>query len=222
MIIIGLDGADYYISKEYFDVDRLYIDLEPTHTATMWTSYLSGVMPEEHGIISWRPVIGSPANLDFIWNHGNWTVFATPVCMPPVCINCKASDYHLKAEEEAWETELREFEEAYENHTTDHFVGVIRCLDVASHTREKEYVLAWYKKVFDIIKETDFDLLLSDHGFKLFNQRGGEKDHSKDGLIKGMKVKKASEVVKYMKNLIEGGKLNNPTDGARGILANLV
>lgn len=207
MIIIGLDAADYNIAKEYFDVNHLYIDLEPTHTATMWTSYFSGVMPEEHGITSWKPVVGSPADLDFLWNHGDWTVFAAPVCMPPVCINCKTSDYHLKAEEEDWETELKEFEESYKNHTTDHYAGVIRCLDIASHTREKENVLPWYERVFDIIKKMDFDLLLSDHGFKLFNKRGGEKDHSKDGLIKGLDVKKASEVVRYVKNLIESGRL---------------
>lgn len=176
----------------------------------MWTSYFSGVAPEDHGITSWEPVIGSPAKLDFLWNHGDWTVFAAPVCMPPICLNCQASDYHLKAEEEAWETELEEFKEAYKNHTTDHFASVIRCLDVASHTRQKKYVLPWYKRVFNIIKETNFDLLLSDHGFKLFNKRGGEKDHSKDGIIKGLKVEKATEVIKYVKRLIEGGSVDSP------------
>lgn len=105
--------------------------------------------------------------------------------------------------------ELEEFEKAYVNHDTDHFAGVIRCLDVASHTLDEELVLPWYEKVFDIVRRANFDLLLSDHGFKLFNTRGGEKDHSKDGLIKGVKKKKASEVVNYVKGLMESGKLNN-------------
>lgn len=188
-------------------MNHLHVDLEPTHTATMWTSYLSGVMPEVHRITSWRQVIGSPADLDFIWHQGDWTVFAVPVCMPPICIHCRASDYHMKDEEEAWDIELGEFTEAYNNHTTDHFVGVIRCLDVASHSREKEEVLSWYGKVFDIVNRLDFDLLLSDHGFSLFNKRGGEADHSKDALIKGLDVEKASEVVKYVKDLICNGKL---------------
>ena len=172
----------------------------------MWTSYLSGVMPEKHGITSWAPVIGSPANEDFIWKHGDWTVFAAPVCMPPVCINCMTSDYHLKDKEDAWNTELLEFEESYNNHVTKNFVGVIRCLDVASHTREKKDVLIWYEKTFNIIRKLTFDLLLSDHGFTLFNKRGGEKDHSKDGLIKGLKVKSASEVVNHISFLINSGK----------------
>lgn len=207
MIIIGLDGADYKIATKYFDVNHLYTDLEPTHTATMWTSYFSGVMPEKHGITSWKPVVGSPPDLDFLWNYGDWTVFAAPVCMPPISINCEASDYHMKIEEKAWKTELAEFERAYENCTTNHFIGVIRCLDVASHTREKEDVLPWYEKIFEIIKRKDFDILLSDHGFKLFNKRGGEKDHSKDALIKGLDVEKASEVVKHVKDLIESRKM---------------
>lgn len=207
MIIVGLDGADYKIARNYYEVDHLRTDLEPTHTATMWTSYFSGILPEEHGITEWEPVVGSPADLDFLWNHGDWTVFSAPVCMPPICINCEASDYHLKAEEDAWETELKEFKQAFENHATDHFAGVIRCLDVASHTRKKEDVLPWYEKVFGTIGRIDFDLLVSDHGFKLFNEKGGEKDHSKDALIRGLDVKRSSEVVRHVKDLIEGGSL---------------
>lgn len=188
-------------------MDHLDTDLEPTHTATMWTSYLSGLMPDEHGITSWKPVVGSPPDLDFLWDYGEWTVFAAPVSMPPISVNCEVSDYHLKAEEGAWTTELKEFKRAYEDHRTDHFVGVIRCLDVASHSRKKDDVLKWYEKVFDIVGGVKFDLLLSDHGFRKFNRRGGEEDHSKDALIRGLDVERASEVVEYVRGLIESEEL---------------
>jgi hypothetical protein len=210
MIIIGLDGADYHIAKNILEVNHLQIDMEPTHTATMWSSYLSGVMPEIHGIKSWEQVIGKPADLDYIWYHGDWTVFAAPVCMPPISINCSTSDYHLKAEDEAWNIEIEEFKKSYQECSTDHYLGVIRCLDVASHTREKEIVLQWYEKVFGSIEKLNFDILLSDHGFSLFNKRGGEKDHSKNGLIKGLEVKRASQVVDYIKQLKESTEPSKP------------
>ncbi|RLF94618.1 hypothetical protein DRN50_05105 [Thermococci archaeon] len=203
MIIIGVDGADYYITKNYIEVNHLEVDLEPKHTATIWTSYFSGLLPEEHKIRSWKPVLGRPADVDFIWNHGDWTVFAAPVCMPPVSIKCTTSDYHMKAEESAWETELKEFKECYDNFETPHFAGVIRCIDCASHAREKEVVLPWYERVFSLIEKLDFDVLISDHGFSVFNRRQGEKDHSPNGIIRGVNVKKASEFVAWTKKAMK-------------------
>ena len=201
MIILGVDGADYHIAKNYMNVNHLEVDLEPKHTATIWTSYFSGLMPSEHKILNWKPVIGSPADVDFIWKHGEWTVFAAPVCMPPYCLRCTASDYHLKDQEEAWNTELEEFISCYDNHNTDHFAGVIRCIDVASHSRTREEALKWYERVFDLVKQIKWDLLVSDHGFVSFNRRMGEKDHSKDGIIKGLQLKRATELVEKMKRI---------------------
>lgn len=201
MIIIGIDGADYSIAKDYFDVKHLEVDLEPKHTATIWTSYFTGLTPEEHGIRSWEPVIGRLPKFDYIWDYGDWTVFAAPVCMPPFSRGYAPSDYHMKDEENAWNTELNEFMECYEKHDSNHFLGVIRCIDTASHARPKEVALEWYGKVFDLIKQIKIDLMMSDHGFWGFGRRKGDADHSPDGIVKGVNVKKASELLQYMKNL---------------------
>lgn len=158
-------------------------------------------MPSEHKILNWKSVIGSPADVDFIWDHGDWTVFAAPVCMPPFSLRCTTSDFHMKDDEESWDTEIKEFIECYENHTTKHFMGVIRCIDVASHSRGRDEALIWYERVFDLVKQIKWDLLISDHGFKHFNKRGGEGDHSEDGVIKGLPLRKASEVVREMSRI---------------------
>jgi len=196
VIIIGVDGADYNIAKNYFDVELLEVDLDPKNTATIWTSYFSGMMPSEHKVFGWKSVIGSPAEVDFIWNHGDWTVFAAPVCMPPLCINCSTSDYHLKTDENSWIN-------CYESHNTDHFAGVIRAIDTASHSRPREEALKWYEKVFEIVGEIKWDVLISDHGFKNFNLRKGNEDHSEHGIIKGIDVNKASEFVKKIKTMMK-------------------
>ncbi len=201
MIIVGVDGADYSITKDYFDVKHLEVDIEPKHTATIWTSYFTGLTPKEHGILSWKPVVYKLPDLDYIWNHGDWTVFAAPVTMPPFSRKYTTSDYHMKDEESAWETELNEFIDCYDKRESDHFLGVIRCIDTASHVRQKEVVLKWYERVFELMKRTKFDLMMSDHGFWGFGRRKGDDDHSPDAIVKGADVKKATELLLYMKNL---------------------
>jgi len=116
VILIGIDGADYHITKKFIEEDKLpnlkkiaeegiYSKLKstiPPLSPSAWTSIFTGCTPAKHGIYGFtkrrkdsyfpRPISSKDRKVDVIWNilsrHGKRCILINiPFSYPPEKIN---------------------------------------------------------------------------------------------------------------------------------------
>lgn len=201
MKILGIDGLDYWMAKvDMPELSLLEQDMKPILSPRIWISYFSGIKDIDLG--SWGKA-WKFKDLDYIWNHGDWTVIRAPIMNPLFSKNFIDTPLQNIRREEVVDFELFEIGRAYKELKTEHLLAVVRNLDDLSHRWAMEKLIPQYKLIADWLKDFDFDIIISDHGFARFGGSSGPKDHSPYAVIKGVNVQKATEFVDYIGKLKE-------------------
>lgn len=193
MLIVGIDGAEYSLSRD-FGVEKLVNDLGTLHTIPSWTEMFTvSDAPRERPGNYHEPIAD-----DFIWDADDqtFTLANVPVTYPTTDRNCSVPEQlglpHGNGERQE---ERRVLEGIYRRAGTDHTILVLGGLDTFQHRNyDRDALTDAYSRAFNWALNLGPDVLLSDHGFETFGGKGGVNDHGPDGIVRGLDAEKVSEV----------------------------
>jgi len=194
MKIVGVDGADWRLARDYAPVEPLEVDFDILHTIAIWPQYFTYDTP---------PMIqpkryDEPLPGDYFWDRDSqgWTVGNVPVTFPTTDINCSVPETLglPDSARERWAERL-ELSEILQTSQTGHTLVVVNGLDKLQHkTSDRDELHEAYNTTFEWVMAHDPDVILSDHGFDNVGGRSGMADHGRQGVVYGLDVEKASEV----------------------------
>jgi predicted AlkP superfamily phosphohydrolase/phosphomutase len=208
IFVLGIDAATWDIVRpnlnELPGFERLtrigkcreLVISEKPVSPSVWCGMFSGKTVPEHGhedyVRNGNIVRREDIKVDFIWDilasrGKNARALNVPFVVPPYSfrVNFKPVGFGLPTNEKEWEEELKRVTQKTKEllaEEPDLLISVYTLLDRIQHFHWGEaYVVDWYKKMDDRIRELIFDtgflddkdnklIVISDHGFCSFGQ----------------------------------------------------